>query len=329
MGTGAIGASDRELVVLGTASQAPTRHRNHNGYALRWDGQLVLFDPGEGTQRQMVIAGVAVWDLARICVSHFHGDHCLGLPGVLQRVSLEGSEQPVSVHFPASGEPYFERLRHASIYDDRATIVACPVRADGLQVVEPEVDGLRAGGPAGAGPGLRLVARRLDHRVDSCGYRLEEPDGRTMLVDRLDRFGIRGPDVGELREHGSLRAGGRLVTLDEVSTVRHGQSVAFVMDTRLCDAAFELALGVDLLIAESTFLAPEQHLATEYGHMTARDAATLAAEAGARRLVLTHFSQRHPDERAFLDEALPIHRDAVAARDLLTIPVPARVRPTA
>src|SRR5690606_37861362 len=106
--------------------------------------------------------------------------------------------------------------------------------------------------------------------------------------------------------------------------LRRGQSVAFVMDTRPCAAALELARGVDLLICESTYLVTEEREAWERGHMTARQAAELARDAGARRLVLTHFSQRHGDERVFLDEARPIHEDAVAARSGLRVPVPPR-----
>jgi ribonuclease Z len=112
-----------------------------------------------------------------------------------------------------------------------------------------------------------------------------------------------------------------------VSVARPGQSVAFVMDTRPCDAAVELAAGVDLLVCESTFLAEDEHLADAYAHMTAAQAGRLAREAGARRLVLTHFSQRYPDEARFAAEAAELFPDVVAARDLDVIPVPPRAHP--
>src|SRR5215471_5941332 len=104
--------ANRELVVLGTASQAPTRTRNHNGYFLRWDDEGLLFDPGEGTQRQMLLAGVTAHQVTRICVTHFHGDHCLGLPGVLQRMALDQVTGTVEVAYPASGADMFDRIRH-------------------------------------------------------------------------------------------------------------------------------------------------------------------------------------------------------------------------
>ena len=304
----------RELVVLGTASQAPTRYRNHNGYLLRWDGEGVLFDPGEGTQRQLVLADVPASSITRICITHFHGDHCLGLPGVLARMTLDHVTRPVDVYFPAAGRLWFDRLRSSSVAERRARVCAHPVRGPAV-VAGPEP--------------FRLVGRPLDHRTETVGWRLEEPDGVRMLPDRLEALGVRGPMVGSLMASGALRVGGRVVRLEEVSELRRGQSVAFVMDTRWCDAAVELAAGVDLLVCEATFLssAGEDELADVSGHLTAAQAARLAATAGARRLVLTHFSQRHADEQAFVDEARPIFPDVVAARDLSVVPLPRRRPP--
>ncbi len=135
------------------------------------------------------------------------------------------------------------------------------------------------------------------------------------------------PAVGELEREGSVRVGGRLVRLEDVSVARRGQVVAVVMDTRLCDNAVELARGADLLVCESTFLDGEADLAREYGHLTALQAATIARDAGARRLLLVHFSQRHPDEQLYADEARTVFPDVIAAHDLLRIEVPHRVRP--
>ncbi|MCK7626945.1 ribonuclease Z [Streptomyces sp. RS10V-4] len=299
--------SVRELVVLGTASQVPTRHRNHNGYLLRWDGQGLLFDPGEGTQRQMLRAGVAAHDIDRICITHFHGDHSLGLAGVIQRINLDRVPHPVTAHYPASGERFFERLRYATAYRETVRITQRPVAADG------ELD--RAGGYV-------LQARRLSHPVESYGYRLTEPDGRRMLPERLAAHGITGPDIGRLQREGVLDG----VTLDEVSEVRPGQSFAFVMDTRLCEGVHALAAGVDMLVIESTFLDDDRHLAEEHGHLTAGQAAGVAAAAGVRHLVLTHFSQRYADPADFERQARAagFTGELTIARDLMRVPLPKR-----
>ncbi|MGK5632323.1 ribonuclease Z [Streptomyces sp. URMC 123] len=306
--------SAREFVVLGTASQVPTRHRNHNGYLLRWDGEGILFDPGEGTQRQMLLAGVAAHDLTRICVTHFHGDHSLGLAGVIQRINLDRVPHPIAAHYPASGRHFFERLRYATAYRETVALREEPVSGDG---------GLIADTPA-----FTLEARRLSHPVESYGYRLVEPDGHRMLPERLAAYGVRGPAVGRLQREGALATEEHgTVTLDQVSEARPGQRFAFIMDTRLCEGVEALAEGCDLLVIESTFLDEDVRLAEDHGHLTAGQAARVAAAAGVRHLVLTHFSQRYGDPDVFARQARAagFEGELTVAHDLLRVPVPKRL----
>jgi ribonuclease Z len=300
--------SARELVVLGTASQVPTRHRNHNGYLLRWDAEGILFDPGEGTQRQMLRAGVAAHDLNRICVTHFHGDHSLGLAGVIQRINLDRVPHEITAHYPASGQRFFERLRYATAYRETVALTEAPVDTDGVLARTPA---------------YTLHTHRLDHPVESYGYRLVEPDGRRMLPDRLAAHGIAGPDIGRIQREGSLDG----VPLEAVSEERRGQRFAFIMDTRLCDGVHALAEGCDLLAIESTFLDEDEELATDHGHLTAGQAARVARDAGVRHLVLTHFSQRYPDPAEFERQARAagFAGELTVARDLQRVPVPKRV----
>src|SRR6185437_9241245 len=160
--------------------------------------------------------------------------------------------------------------------------------------------------------------------VDCIGYRLEEDDGRRMIPEALAAAGVRGAAVGELARSGSIEVAGRVVRVEEVSAPRPGQSLAVTMDTRVCDGARALARGADLVVSEATYLATEQEEATARGHMTARDAATLAHEAGARRLALTHFSQRYLSLDPFRAEAGAIHPDVVVAEDLAVVELPRR-----
>ena len=299
----------RELTVLGTASQVPTRHRNHNGYLLRWDTEAILFDPGEGTQRQMLMAGIPVSGLTRICITHFHGDHSLGLPGIVQRISLDRVPHPVIAHFPAGGRDFYDRLRHATSFHDNADIRPEPVH-----------DGFAAETSVG-----RLETLPLRHPIETYGYRLVEPDSRRILPERLRAYAIGGPAVGELQRTGHLDLDGRRVTLDEVSAPRPGQRFAFVMDTGLCDNVFALAEGAEMLIIESTFLAGDAALAAQVGHLTAGQAGQVARQSGVRSLVLTHFSQRYADAARFAEEAGEhFGGEIVAAEDLMRVPVPPR-----
>lgn len=291
----------RELVILGTASQVPTRTRNHNGYLLRWDGEGLLFDPGEGTQRQMTHAGVAASGITRICLTHVHGDHCFGLPGVLSRMVLDGVQHPVHLHYPAAGEDVVRSL---------------------VSLATPGLD-LRLHPHASAGPvAEHLEVQPLHHRIDAFGYRLSEPGSRTLLPARLAAVGIAGPDVGRLQREGSLGA----VRLEDVSVPRPGQSFAFVMDTAECEGADALADGADLLVAESTFSNDDGGLAAQYLHLTAGQAGALAANGNAGTLVLTHFSSRYPDVGLLQEQAAAVvdGTRVIAASDLDRIPFPKR-----
>jgi ribonuclease Z len=308
--------SARELIVLGTSSQVPTRFRNHNGYLMRWDDEGFLFDPGEGTQRQMIYADVTVTQITRIFITHFHGDHCLGLAGLHQRISLDRVPHEVEVHYPASGQLFYERLRHASIYHDVGRIAPRPIRGEGAIAIAP--------GPRGGK--LEVSCKRLDHGVETYGYRFREPDGRTMLPDKLEAAGVRGVAIKHLIRDGSITIEGKTIALDDVSLFKRGQSFAVVMDTRMCENAIALAKDVDLLVCESTYLAEEEREARAHGHLTARQAGTIAREAGVRRLVLTHFSQRYGSTKPFVEEALAAWPggDVIAVRDGDRVPVPKR-----
>ena len=304
--------SARELIVLGTASQVPTRHRNHNGYFLRWDDTGLLFDPGEGTQRQMAFAELASSGIHRVCITHFHGDHCLGLAGILQRISLDRVAHPVHVHFPDSGTAYYERLRDASIYHAAATIVPQPIEPRAGLVAIAETDN------------YVLYTHALDHGVPAFGYRLEERAGVTFLPQKLAAFGIVGPQIAALAAAGELRVGERTVRVEDVSVPRAGSVFAFVMDTRVCEGAVALARDADLLVMEATFTAADQQLATEYGHASSVDAANTARAAGVKRLAITHFSQRYLSIEDHLAEARAIFPETIALRDLDRVSIPRR-----
>ncbi len=286
---------------MGTASQVPTRERNHNGYFIRWDDEGFLLDPGEGTQRQMIYAGVSASQITKIFITHFHGDHCLGLAGVLQRLSLDRIAHEVEIYYPAYGRKFVENLRNSSVYYNVANISEKPFSPGAGVIFENK--------------NLTIETRRLDHSVESWGYRFREKDDVTMLPEKLKAAGVSGRDVGRLKAEGKIEIGGKTVLLEDVSVFKKGLSAAFIMDTRLCDAAFELAKDVDFLICESTYLSAETGEAVKNGHLTAAQAAEIARKSNAAKLVLTHFSQRYNSIEDFAREAKPIHENTIAARD--------------
>ncbi len=303
----------RELLALGTGSQVPTRHRNHNGYFLRWDDEGFLFDPGEGTQRQMAFGDLPASSITRIFVTHFHGDHCLGLAGIIQRLSLDRCAHPVTVHYPAAGEVYFQRLRHASIYHPAVELVPAPID------LPPDTLGLIA-----VTERYQVFAHALDHPVPTYGYRIAERPGRRMNAKALAAAGIEGPAVRALLRDGTLTLGDRTFRLEDLSEPRAGSAFALVMDTRACPGAVALARDADLLVMEATYTGADQRLATEHGHASAVDAARTALEAGAHRLAITHFSQRYLSVQQHVEDARAIFPATVALHDLDRVAIPRR-----
>lgn len=290
----------RDLTILGCSSQQPTRYRNHGAYLVRWNEQGLLFDPGEGTQRQFIFANVAPTCVNKIFVSHFHGDHCLGLGSMLMRLNLDKVTHPVHCYYPASGKAYFDRLRYGTIYHQMIDIVEHPIREEGL--VE-EIDG------------FRIEARFLKHGVDNLGWRITERDVRKFDRAKLDEAGVKGPMVRLLQEKGELDVLGKLVRLDDVSHIRQGDSLAVVLDTLPCQAAFDLAQGAALLLCESTYLEEHRDLAGQHHHLTAKQAAEIAKKAQAKKLILTHFSARYRDSADFENEARTIFPNTFTAED--------------
>ncbi len=298
----------REFVALGTSSQVPTRYRNHNGYLLRWDGAGFLFDPGEGTQRQFIMADIAVPEVSRIFITHFHGDHALGLAGIVQRLSLDRVPHAVDVFFPKSGQTYYERLIRSTIFHRTVELVPRPVKDAGV-VYEDET--------------FTIEAHPLVHSVDTYGYRVKERDGIRFDKDELEARGVRGPLVGKLQREGKVETPEGVVSLADVTRPKRGAAFAFVMDTRPCPGALQLVREADLAVIESTYLDEHADLARDHMHLTAREAATIALEGGVQgTLVLTHFSQRYAGPRPFVEEARTVFPRVKAVRDLDRVPLP-------
>jgi ribonuclease Z len=299
--------SVRDLIILGCSSQQPTRFRNHGAYLFRWNGEGLLFDPGEGTQRQFIYANVPPPVVNRIFITHFHGDHCLGLGSMLMRLNLDKVTHPIHCYYPASGKKYFDRLRYGTIYHETIQVVEHPVSKEGLV----EDDGH-----------FRIEAAFMKHGVDNIAWRITEPDTRKFDKGKLDQLGIKGMAVRELQEKGYLEINGERIKLEEVSWIRHGDSIAVVIDTLPCPQAIEIARGAKLLLCESTYLEEHAELALQHNHLTAKQAATIAKEAGAHELVLTHFSARYQSLNGFEIEAKSVFPHTVIAEDLKVIPFP-------
>lgn len=297
------------VVFLGTAASRPTVGRNVSAVAIHRLGETLLFDCGEGTQRQMMRygTGFAVHD---IFFGHMHADHLLGLPGLLRTMGLQGREEAMNLYC-ARGE---KRIVNDAVH--------LGVERVGFDIRIHELEP----GDAVERNGYRIVPFRTQHGRRSLGYALIE-DERLGRFDpeRARELGVpEGPLFGRLHKGETVRFDGRSVSPTEVvGPPRPGRRVVYTGDTRPVQATIEHARHADLLIHESTFADEDIDRARETDHSTAREAAELARQAGVARLVLTHISPRYGMDPSILEkEAREVFAETVVARDGLEIEVP-------
>jgi ribonuclease Z len=306
---------DLDLVFLGTSGSAPTARRAPTALLVRRGGERLLFDCGEGTQRQLLRSSIGLVDLTDVFVTHYHADHYLGLPGMLKTFALRQRELPLVIHGPPGLRDLFGSLRQVF----------------GRLTYPVEIVELRAGQSLDR-DGYKLLVFPVAHGVSAVGYALvEEPRPGRFDPETADALSIpAGPERGVLQGGESITlADGRVVTPDAVlGPPRAGRKVVVSGDTAPTETVRVLAEGADVLVHEASFAENERDRAAETMHSTARQAAEIARDAGVRLLALTHLSPRYFGPEV-LEEALEVFPATVVPRDfdVIEIPFPERGEP--
>jgi ribonuclease Z len=302
-----------KITPLGTSSGKPTLKRNVSALAVAREAEWLLFDCGEGTQMQITRAGLSPSRLSAVFITHLHGDHFNGLPGLLSTMGLDRRTRGLGLIGPQGIREYLDMLERL-----RVAFLTYPVElrqfnslAESTVVYETAE--------------YSVSALALDHRLFALGYRIDErPRPGRFNVEQARKLGVpEGPLWGRLQSGGDVRLVDNSVvrSSDVMGAARPGKSVAYCLDTRPCAMAVQLARNVDLLIHEATYTEEFASEAQQYGHSTAAQAARTARDAGARRLLITHFSSRFPDPTPLLEEARAIFPDTILAEDLMEIEV--------
>jgi ribonuclease Z len=300
------------ITFLGTGAACPTVDRNVAGLALQREGETLLFDCGEGTQRQMMRYGVG-FSFTEIFFTHFHADHMLGITGLVRTMGLQDRTAPVTLYGPRGAARILGAALSLGIERNKFPVEIVEIQA-GDRLAREEYD---------------IVVFETEHRADTVGYALAEHTrlGRFHPA-RARELGVpEGPLWGRLHkgETVTLDDGRRIAPEDLVGTPRAGRTVVYSGDTRPHLPLLEAARGADLLIHEATFGGEEAQRAIETGHSTAAEAARVALDAGVRRLVLTHISPRYTrDAPELLAEARAVFPDTTVARDGMVVEVPFR-----
>lgn len=299
-----------KIIFLGTGGSTPTPERNLPAVALKRDRELLLFDCGEGTQRQMIWAGLSPLKVRAVFLTHFHGDHFFGLPGLIHTMTMMNRERGLEVYGPPGTEELVGQMlglgRHKLSFE-----------------VDPK--DLEAGEEVRL-KGCTVKTCEVEHLIQTFAYAVvEDPRPGKLYPERAIALGVKpGPDFSKLKAGRSVRLpNGRVIRPEEVvGPPRPGRKVVYAIDTRPCRELIKLAQGADVLIHDSTLGDDLLERAIESGHSTPSEAAEVARKAGVKKLVLIHVSPRYHDASPLLEQAKARFEDVVVAKDLMELEIP-------
>ena len=284
----------------------PTKERNHTSVLISYKGHGILLDCGEGTQRQLKIAGIKPTQVTKILISHWHGDHVLGLPGLIQTLGASEYQGTLEIYGPKGSKKRFEDMFKAFVFDRKLELEIKEV-GSGVFFECKE---------------FSLEALPLEHNIETLGYNFIEHDRRRIDVKAVKKLGIpEGPLLGKLQENKPIEFKGKKISPKDTTYVVPGKKISFVADTCYCNNAVKLAKGADLMICEATYSSKLEEKAKEYCHLTAKQAGLIANEAEAKKLVLIHFSARYKNTQEVEEDARVVFDNVICAEDFMKIKV--------
>ncbi|MEM0106948.1 MAG: ribonuclease Z [Candidatus Micrarchaeaceae archaeon] len=290
------------VTFLGTSGSIPTKDRSLSTVAIEYNKDLLLFDCGEGAQRQMMIYGVNLYKISSIFLSHMHADHVIGIVGLVRTLEISGRKKSLNVFVPAGQEEELKKLLG---------------NGDMPSSYKLAIKGIRAG-KIFSGDNYSVEAIKLNHSIKVYGFVFKENERVRFIKDKCARLGIKGKMFSELQKAGSISLNGASIALEDVTYRQKGIKLAYLPDTRPLSKnskGMESISGADILIHESTYSNSLRKLAIERKHSTSIEAANVAKLAGAKKLILFHMSARYRDASLLENEAREIFPDTVAAYD--------------
>lgn len=296
-----------ELVFLGTSCMVPTKERNVQGIFLSYKNEGFLVDCGEGTQRQMNIAGINRAKVTKILISHWHGDHISGLIGFLQTFANIEGERTLHLYGPKGTKEKVNLLLKIADFYGRLDLKVHELDPKGIEKFHETED-------------YYLECGHLRHKIRCIGYNFVEKDRIKININKAKNLGLKeGPMIGKLLKNKKIKIKDKEIKLEEVSSIIKGKKVTFILDTVLCDNCYKLAENADLLVSEACYLSSHEEKAQEHSHMTAKQAALVASNSNAKELIMTHFSQRYKVIDELEQEARTYFPNTRAAFDFMKI----------
>lgn len=300
------------VTMLGTSSGVPTKERNVASIFLLYKDQRILFDCGEGTQRQLMSDNLKFMRINRIFISHWHADHFAGLIGLVQTMSLEGRDEPLHVYGPKETKRFVNQLLSVGYFEHSFDLNVHEL-SDGEEVDCGE---------------FTVTAFDVDHRIPALGFVFEEKAKIRADMKKAAKLGLEtSPLIGKLKAGKTIEYKGKKIAPEDILYTEKGKKVVYTGDTRFCQNLLKFSDHADLLIADSTFATEFAKKAHNVKHMTSAQAAKVAKGAHVKKLVLTHFSRRYQEKDAprttedLLKEAKEVFPNTVLAKDFLEIDV--------
>ncbi len=284
----------------------PTKERNHSAFFLKFGTEGILFDCGEGTQRQMKKFGIKITKVTKILITHWHGDHVLGLPGLLQSIfSTEGAER-IKIYGPPGSKKYFKSLMAGLATEGDIDVEIKEVK-DAVCFENEK---------------FKIETLSVKHSTPCNAYAFIEKDKRKIKINAIKKLGIpEGPLLGELQRGKNIKFNNKTIKADETTTIVKGKKITYITDTNLVKNCYEIAKNSDILICESTYASDMEDRAKERGHMTAKEAGQLASSSNAKKLILTHFSGRYKDSGVLEEDARTVFDNTFCAYDGMKIKI--------
>ncbi|MBI4981418.1 ribonuclease Z [Candidatus Woesearchaeota archaeon] len=295
-----------DITFLGTSCMQPTKARNHSSFLLQFNAENILFDCGEGTQRQIRIAGVKPAKITRLLISHWHGDHVFGIPGLLSSMGADQFAKKLYIYGPEGSKKYLEHLLKSFAVKD---------------IIEFEVKEVSSG-VFFENEEFELEAQPLRHSSSCVGFAFVEKDRLRVDMSKANKFGLKeGPVLGKLQRGEDVMVNEKKIKSKDVTYLVKGRKISYVADTIPCAGANKLAKDADLLISEGTHLSDIAEKTEKYMHLTVKDAAILASENNAQKLIITHISPRYKSTADIVTEARTYFDNTIVAEDFLRVKV--------
>jgi ribonuclease Z len=293
-----------QIVFLGTSCAKPTKERNHSSVFVSYGSDGILFDCGEGTQRQLTIAGIKPPKINKILISHWHGDHVLGLSGLIQTLGLLGYEKTLKIYGPVGTKKRIRALFDGCDFEERISIEVKEVRE----------------GKFYDGNDYYLEAYELKHSTRIMGFRFVEKDKRKINVSVVKRLGIpEGPLLGKLQEGKTITLKNKKISPKNTTYIVEGKKIGYIPDSIPTKNSIKIAQDNDILICDATYTSELQEKAAQHMHMTAKDAGLIANQANVKKLIITHFSTRYKDVKVLEEDAKDVFKNVEAAYDFMKV----------